>query len=111
MLRLAENGLVGFDAWWIGEEVFEFGHCRERVGLVKVDVEGFFGGVAGEEEEDVVVGGGTVEAIVEVAGFGAGDGYAVSEELFELRGFSGFGAVADGYDELGFFGHGIPVES
>ena len=102
----AEDGFVGFDFWGAVEEVFEFGEHAEGVGLVEVDVEEFFGGVAGEEEEEVCVGGGTVEAVVEDAGFGAGDGDAVAEFAFEVGGFAGLGAKADGDDVLLVGGHG-----
>jgi len=103
---LAEDGFVGFDFGGAGEEVFVFGEHGEGIGLIEVDVEGFFGGVAGEEEEEVFVGGGAVEAVIEVAGLGAGDGDAVSEFAFEVGGLAGLGAEADGDDVLLFgLGH------
>jgi hypothetical protein len=105
-LGLAEDGFVGFDFGGAVDEVVVFGHEGEGVGLVEVDVEGFFGGVAGEKEEKVVVGVGAVEAVVEVAGFGAGDGDAVTEGTFKLGGLARLGAKADGDDVLFGRDHG-----
>ena len=102
---LAEDGFVGFDFCGAVEEGFKFGEHGEGIGLVEVDVEGFFGGVAGEEEEEVLVLGGAVEAVIEGAGFGAGDGDAVAEFAFEVRGLAGLGAEADGDDVLFVFRH------
>lgn len=101
----AEDGFVGFDFWGAVEEGFEFGEHGEGVGLVEVEVELFFGGVAGEEEENVGVGGGAIEAVVEDAGFGAGDGDAIAEFAFEVGGFAGLGAEADSDGVVFCWGH------
>jgi hypothetical protein len=102
---LAEDGFVGFDFCGTVEEGFEFGEHGEGIGLVEMDIEGFFGGVAGEEEEEILVLGGAVEAVIEGAGFGAGDGDAVAEFAFEFGGLPGLGAEADGDDVLFGFRH------
>lgn len=108
VVRSAQDGFVGFDARRFGQEGFELGEHREGVGLVKVDIEGLFGGVSGEEEEDVRGVIGAVETVVEDAGLGAGNGDAVAKFAFELGGLAGFGPETDGDDKLLGFGHRAP---